>query len=101
MRYKDMQGYESTRDHSSIAAVVGYSKAIFTHSGDWFRGLSMMHKHLYHFAHSVVWRLTPWLTCFPVGEATHTNAAYYEKVCSMPNIVATINGTHVCIRKPP
>ena len=61
----------------------------------------MMHKHLYHFAHSIVWRLTPWLMCFPVGEAAYTSAAYHEKLCGMPYIVATVDGTHVCIRKLP
>ena len=39
--------------------LLGTAKPFFTHGGDWFRGGSAMHKHLYHFAHSVVRRLTP------------------------------------------
>ena len=56
-----------------------------------------MHKHLYHFAHSLIWRQTPWLMRFPVGEAARTSAAYYEELCGVPNIV----GTHVWIKKLP
>ena len=81
--------------------LLGTAKLFFMHGGDWFRGGSTIHKHLYCFAHSLIWRLTPWLMRFPKGEAAPTSAAYYEKLCGMPNIVATVDGTHVCMRKPP
>ena len=56
--------------------LLGTAKPFFTHGGDWFRGGSTMHKHLYRFVHSVVRRLTPSLMRFPVGEVTRTSAAY-------------------------
>ena len=60
--------------------LLGTVKQFFTHSDYWFIGGSMMHKHPYNFAHSIVWRLTPWLMHFPVGEAACTSAANYEKL---------------------
>ena len=55
-------------------------------------------------SHCLVYLHLPFSTShmhFLVGEAVHMSAAYYEKLCGMPNIVATVDGTHVCIRKPP
>ena len=97
---------QDTRMHKGIKApeiiaellqLLGTVKLFFTHGGDWFRGGSMMPKHLYRFAHTVVWRLTPWLMHFPMGEATLTSAAYYDKLCGMPNIVATVDGTRMFV----
>ena len=73
------KGMKAPEIIAELLQFLGTAKLFFTHGGDWFRWGSTMHKHLYHFSNSIVWRLNPWLMCFPVGEASCTSAANYNK----------------------
>ena len=39
---------------AELLQLLGTAKSYFMYGGDWFSRGSMMHKHLYHFAHSIV-----------------------------------------------
>ena len=81
-------------------AFLASDKSFASHGDDWKRGAATVHKHFHRFVRAVNHHLLPMLFYFPRGARAIESAAGYQQMCSMPNIVVTIDGSHVPIKRP-
>ena len=71
-----------------------------SHGDVWKRGAATVPKHFHRFVRAVNRHLLPMLFYFPRGAMAIESAAGYQQMCGVPDIVATIDGSHVPIKRP-
>ena len=82
-----------------LLAFLASDKSFASHGDDWKRGAATVHKNFHRFVRAVNHHLLPMLFYFPRGARAIESAAGYQQMC-VPNIVATIDGSHVPIKRP-
>ena len=83
-----------------LLAFLASDKRFASHGDDWKRGAVTVHKHFHRFVRAVNHHLLPMLFYFPREARAIESAVGYQRMCGMLNIVATIDGSRVPIKRP-
>ena len=81
-------------------AFLASDKSFASHGDDLKRGAATVHKHFHRFVGAVNHDLLPMFFYFPRGARAIESAVGYQQMCGVPNIVSTIDGSHVPIKRP-
>ena len=76
------------------------NKSFASHGDDWKGGSAKVHKYFRRFVRAVNYHLLPFLYYLQRGASTIESAAGHQWMCGVQNIGATMDGSHVPIKRP-